>query len=111
MRSVPRSEPVALEQEVAKATLVAIEKASFQAKHFGTQQIRLLSGEEFWLDGAGGEFGEYGSLGNFFGSNEFQDSQGETFAMDQTDFYAFKSQQVQQAVRFTIRALMWQIGV
>lgn len=111
MRSIPSDEPAALEQEVTKATLIAIDQARFRAKLFETQQTRILTGSEFWLDGAGGDFGEYGDLGNSFGSNELGNAQGETLSIASTDFNSFKSQQVRQAVRFTIRALLWQIGM
>ncbi len=65
-------------------------------------RVRTPWARQFWIENSGPLFGEYGTLGNSFGSNN---------AYARPVYVAFKAQQLRLAIEATKKALIWAYGL
>lgn len=71
---------------------------------------QIYSGEAFWKASSNSDFGQYGSLGNNFGQDDFEVD--EVHYRVPTEFYVnFKREQLRLAVRSTIKGLEWYLNI
>jgi hypothetical protein len=98
-------EPAALLKETAQATLARLDQLVGYKTYKRVK--RAPWSELFWEASKSNGFGQYGSLGNSFGLAQFELPDGRTVVIDPTQYHAFKSAQVDLAVRATQEAILW----
>ena len=108
--SVIVTAPEALLKETALETLamVGTETIDIEAAKNGQLTKLKVTGRDFWQEGTGTEFGDYGKLGNVFGMTEFRVASVD-FRVRHDDYVAYKQNRMKHAVRATIRALAWRL--
>jgi hypothetical protein len=93
-------------KQTALETLAAVRNLRIQGVSVRNRAPQVYEGADFWSEANGDGFGHYGKLGNFFGTSSFVTRDGSVEIAD-AEFQQFKAQQMQAAVRATLRALMW----
>jgi len=95
--------------QTAKKTLAAVRTESLEGltadpirPSWRKLQIPLTA---FWEESHAEEMGQYGALGNNYGTSEFQAS-GQSYSIDTAEFVRFKDQQVRLAIRATLLAVL-----
>lgn len=90
-------------QGTAVQTLSAV--GGWQVQATG-KMTHTLHGSDFWVPSNDDGFGSYGAAGNQFGTTQFSYA-GDTVAIDDQEYAAFKQQQMKLAVQASLRGLAW----
>jgi hypothetical protein len=101
----PMEDPLETLRQTAIATLDAIHGWQFAAFESNSAAV-LIFGGDFWQSTDGPQFGHYGVVGNNFGQPRINIGSSAIDVPFDT-YEAFQQSQMKQAVRSTLKALVW----
>lgn len=93
-------------KQTAEETEAAVQNYTVEALVKNSARTVTLTGKDFWVESPDDSFGAYGGIGNQFGTLEITDERGSMLISDDA-YRSFKQQQMQLAVRATLRGMVW----